>query len=180
MPKSGGPKENHRSTNRSTIRFDTSIPPVILTSEVRKEIWVYLRFVLPLPSLRITKYHEWPARYEKKSHCSTYPLPICLTQQIISYAMKANRKSLHAITACNITPNNMAPPMALPYPQSVWFASLLDRIPEMIILAQVHVPVSKFQCRHRTQCPPILLSYRRTIMSALTLNLLCVYMCCKL
>lgn len=38
MPISGGPKEKHRSTNRSTMRFDTSIPPVILTSEVRKEI----------------------------------------------------------------------------------------------------------------------------------------------
>jgi hypothetical protein len=28
-------------------------------------------------------------------------------------------KSLEAITACNITPNNMAPPMTLPYPKSV-------------------------------------------------------------
>ena len=138
MPISGGPKEKQRSTNCSTMRFDTSIPPVILTSEVRKEIWLYLRFVLPVPSLRITKYQEWPARYQKKkkkSHFSIYPLPICLTQQINSYVTEANRKSLDAITACNITPNNMAPPMAPPYPQRVWFASLLDRIPEIIILA---------------------------------------------
>jgi len=37
MPISGGPKENHNSSNRSTMRFETSIPPVILTSKVRKE-----------------------------------------------------------------------------------------------------------------------------------------------
>jgi len=40
MPTSEGPKENHSSTNRSTMRFDTSIPPVILTSKVRKEFEV--------------------------------------------------------------------------------------------------------------------------------------------
>lgn len=78
MPISGGPKEKQRSTNCSTMRFDTSIPPVILTSEVRKEIWLYLRFVLPVPSLRITKYQEWPARYQKKKKKATSPYTHCL------------------------------------------------------------------------------------------------------
>ena len=152
MPTSGGPKENHRSTKRSTMRFDTSNPPVILTSDVRKEIW----YCTSDSSYLYRHYGSRNTRNdlhvtEKKSHCSIYPLFIRLTQQINSYATKVN--CLMQLQLATSHQTKWHPLMALPYPQSVWFASLLDRIPELIILVSVLVPASEFQCRHKNSVP---------------------------
>jgi hypothetical protein len=175
MPISGGPKEKHRTTNHSTTRFDTSIPPVILTSEVRKERWLYLRFALPLPSLRITKYQEWPTRYEKKTllHIPTAYLP-GTTDQFLRDGGKSqiagcNYSLQHHTKQYGTSNGSPLPPKGLicKYPGS-------NPGNDYSGLS----PASKFQCRHRAQYRPVLLPYRRTLMSAVHwISYMCVCVC---